>query len=286
MLSEYRFGLVLRRSAGLAVGAVALTMAACGGDDAAPTPPPGGTTTVTSPTAQAGRAAAGAAAAGAPSAPKPSPSAGTGGVVSAPPATGGMGGGAGMTAATPAAGSGGAPAAGAGGGGMEMMGTLGGKLMYTGEFTKGMTIPKKNKCPMSMLGNGMGDNKSPALEWSGGPADTKSFAIVLFDTMYNVFHWAIWDIPPTTNSLPEGLASGYELMTPMGAHQRAGAGSDDHAYFGPCSDAGASAGTYQYRLYALKTDKLPLMESSTGPMIQTAVMDAMLEMTVWEGKPE
>jgi Raf kinase inhibitor-like YbhB/YbcL family protein len=166
------------------------------------------------------------------------------------------------------------------------VGSLGGPLMYTGEFTMGDTIPAANKCPMSLLGGSMGGNQSPALEWSGGPAETKAFAIVLFDTRYNVFHWAIWDIPATINSLPEGLPAGYELSEPAGAHQRAGSGPEMHAYYGPCSDGGAQAGTYEYRLFAVDSEALELTESSTGDAIQAAITGAMLEMTVWEGMPE
>ena len=161
---------------------------------------------------------------------------------------------------------------------------LGGPLKYTGQFTMGMTIPPANKCPMSVIGGGTGDNKSPALSWTGGPASTKSFAIVLFDTRYNMLHWVLWDIPANVNELAEALPSGYALMTPAGAHQAANMGRDPHAYYGPCS-SGSAAGTYEYRLYALNTDKLMLTESSTALQAQRAIEDAKLEMVVWSGKP-
>ena len=196
---------------------------------------------------------------------------------------GGMGGSAGSTMAG-MGGMGGSAGSTAGSGGMT--GTLGGPLKYTGTFTMGMMIPTKNMCPM-VTGGGSGENKSPALEWTGGPAGTKSFAIVLFDTTYMMLHWAIWDIPPTVNMLAEGLPSGYELATPMGAHQAANMGTDKHAYYGPCSGTGSfiAAGTYEYRLYALNKDKLGLMESTEATAAQTAIEGAMLEMTKWAGKP-
>jgi Raf kinase inhibitor-like YbhB/YbcL family protein len=178
--------------------------------------------------------------------------------------------------------------AGAAGSGSASGGTLGGPLKYTDMFTMGKTIPKHYKCPMDKIGSGMGDNKSPALSWTGGPAETKSFAIVLFDTQYMMLHWAMWDIPANVNSLPEGLPSGYELMNPPGAHQAANMGDDKHAYFGPCSSPGGfpAAGVYEFRLYALKTDKLSLMESTTATAAQTAIEGASLEKVVWTGMPE
>lgn len=163
---------------------------------------------------------------------------------------------------------------------------LGGPLMYTGMFTMGTTIDPKYKCPKDVIGTGMGENKSPPLSWTGGPADTKSFAVVLFDTRYGMLHWALWDIPATVNMLPEGLASGYELTNPMGAHQASNMGSDKHAYYGPCTGAGASAGTYEYRLYALKVDKLGLMESTAATAAQTAIEGMMLQKVAWSGMPK
>lgn len=223
-----------------------------------------------------------------------------------PPATGsgaagaGMAAGAaGMTASGGAAGvtaSGGAGmgAAGSGTAGADgaAMGTLGGKLMYSDELTKGMTVPSKYKCPMSMLAGtsgmrGMGDNKSPPLAWTGGPADTKSFAIVLFDTRYSQFHWALWDIPASVNKLPEGIAGGYDVKDPAGAHQFSGNNTmDSHAYFGPCSDAGPMSGMYEFRLFALNKDKLDLTTMSNGMAIQSAIDGAMTEMIVWKATPE
>ncbi|MEY4583410.1 MAG: hypothetical protein RL701_8113, partial [Pseudomonadota bacterium] len=105
----------------------------------------------------------------------------------------------------------------------------------------------------------------------------------LYDTRYNMLHWTLWDIPPTVNELPEGLPSGYALTNPAGAHQQSNMGPM-HAYYGPCS-GGSFAGTYEYRLYALKVATLTLTESSTGPEAQKAIEAAMLGMTVWSGKP-
>jgi Raf kinase inhibitor-like YbhB/YbcL family protein len=186
------------------------------------------------------------------------------------------------------AGAAGAMAGAAGMSGSASGGTLGGPLKYTDMFTMGKTIPKKYKCPMDKIGSGMGENKSPPLAWTGGPADTKSFAIVLYDTMYTMIHWAMWDIPPNVNMLPEGLPTGYNLMTPMGAHQAADMGDDKHGYFGPCSSPGGPlpAGVYEFRLYALKTDKLMVTESSSADAARMAIEAASLEKVVWSGMPE
>lgn len=288
-------------STGGAAGGQAMTAAGTGTAAAGTTAPATAGTTATG-TAGAGTAAVGGAkpATAGTAAPTGAAGSSTGAAGAAPAGAAGStgaaaGGGAMATAGTAAAAgasagaAGGGPTAGTGAGAAGAasggMGTLGGPLKYTSALMMGMTIPALNKCPMDVIGGGMGMNKSPALSWTGGPADTKSFAIVLFDTMYGALHWAIWDIPPTINMLPEGLPAGYELMNPMGAHQTAAMGPNPHQYFGPCS-SGARAGTYEFRLYALNTAKLMgITESSAGPEAQKAIEAAKLESVVWSAKP-
>jgi len=159
-------------------------------------------------------------------------------------------------------------------------------LAYTGAFTMGETIPVEHKCLESVLGTGMGDNISPPLEWRGGPHETQSFAVVLFDTRYSRFHWAIWDIEASVTELPEGIPAGFEVADPAGARQRGGAPAHFNEYFGPCSDAGATAGVYEYRLYALSEATLGLPMDVTPDDLQIAIDGATLEMTAWSGTPE
>ena len=51
-----------------------------------------------------------------------------------------------------------------------------------------------------------GKNLSPALFWSGAPADTKSFAIMVHDpdapTGSGFWHWVVYNIPAGTESIP------------------------------------------------------------------------------------
>jgi phosphatidylethanolamine-binding protein len=53
-----------------------------------------------------------------------------------------------------------------------------------------------------------GSNVSPALSWSGAPAGTKSFAVMMYDpdapTGSGWWHWVAFNLPPTVTSLARG----------------------------------------------------------------------------------
>jgi len=119
-------------------------------------------------------------------------------------------------------------------------------------FQNGQAIPADFTC----AGKAFGDGTSPALAWSGAPAGTLSFAILLKDLTIesgqsagdmnpeHPYHWTIWNIPSTTTSLAASLPSG-QVPIP-GTEQKNGGPpflpQGTYGYFGPCPNLGA-AGT-------------------------------------------
>jgi Raf kinase inhibitor-like YbhB/YbcL family protein len=98
-----------------------------------------------------------------------------------------------------------------------------------------------------------GENQSPELDWTAGPAGTQSYAIGLHDlsngaTGYT--HWVVWNIPAATLKLPANLQRKAMLDMPAGARQSSF--NDDNAYAGP----GAHGNVYEFKVYALKTATL------------------------------
>jgi Raf kinase inhibitor-like YbhB/YbcL family protein len=95
-----------------------------------------------------------------------------------------------------------------------------------------------------------GADVSPVLAWNEPPAGTQSFALVVDDPdvpTKTVIQWLIYDLPPATRALPEGVPTKAKL--PDGSRQ----GKNDYGkigYSGPCPASGA-AHHYFFKLYAL-----------------------------------
>lgn len=110
-----------------------------------------------------------------------------------------------------------------------------------------------------------GDNRSPALDWSGAPAGTKSFALTLFDPDagggHGFWHWVVLDIPVEQTYLPEDAGSGATL--PAGAVQSTN-DFGEAGYGGACPPAGSGAHHYVFTLYAMGMSKVPATRASVA----------------------
>jgi Raf kinase inhibitor-like YbhB/YbcL family protein len=114
-----------------------------------------------------------------------------------------------------------------------------------------------------------GGNLSPALAWSGAPADTQSFALLVHDpdapTGSGWWHWVVYNIPAGTSSLPAGAGDPKKGLMPKGAVQ----GRTDYGsvgYGGPCPPPGKPH-HYNFTLYALKVPKLEVPEGASPALI-------------------
>lgn len=124
-------------------------------------------------------------------------------------------------------------------------------------FAEGAAIPAEHQCT-AISG---GQNLSPPLSWTAGPAGTQSYAIVMKDVDINFNHWVIWDIPASTTSLPAGVENAFQPANVPGAKQAA-LNANLVGYFGPCSPT--TVNTYEFRVYALPVANVPsLTQQST-----------------------
>jgi Raf kinase inhibitor-like YbhB/YbcL family protein len=134
-------------------------------------------------------------------------------------------------------------------------------------FANNATIPIKYTCQQDKKA---GNDISPPLAWGPGTNNPSSYAIILNDLGNGNKHWAIWDIPAATTSLPEGLSLGFNVPEVAGAKQKAlGSGNQTLQYFGPCP--GGTNHKYEFTLYAINKATLPgLSQSSTVAQVETA----------------
>ena len=115
-----------------------------------------------------------------------------------------------------------------------------------------------------------GANVSPALQWSYAPSGTKSFAVTVFDpdapTGSGWWHWVIFNIPATATGLAKDAGNPALNLVPAGSIQsRTDFGKP--GYGGACPPAGDKPHRYIFKIYALKTDKLPLDSDASAAMV-------------------
>lgn len=115
-----------------------------------------------------------------------------------------------------------------------------------------------------------GGNVSPELRWSGAPAGTKSFALLVHDpdapTGSGWWHWVVWNIPATASALPARAGDPAAALLPAGTVQ----GNTDFGapgYGGPCPPPGSKPHRYFFRLHALKVDRLDLPANATAAFV-------------------
>jgi len=105
-------------------------------------------------------------------------------------------------------------------------------------FAEGATIPDDFTC--------RGAGVSPPLQWTGVPADARSLALVVSDPDAGgegFTHWVLFDIDPTTRSLPTGTV-------PPGARQ-ALSSKGTAGWTPPCPPSGTHH--YVFTLYVLRS---------------------------------
>jgi Raf kinase inhibitor-like YbhB/YbcL family protein len=112
-------------------------------------------------------------------------------------------------------------------------------------FADGAEIPQEYTC--------QGRDVSPPLRWSGAPAGTRSFALIVDDPdapdpehpRTTWVHWVVYDLPADASALAEAV-------TPAALPAGARAGLNDWKrtrYGGPCPPIGRHR--YFHKLYAL-----------------------------------
>ncbi len=141
-----------------------------------------------------------------------------------------------------------------------------------------------------------GRNISPPLTWSGAPAGTREFALILEDPDAGspppYVHWLIYKIPATANGLPENVP--IDAATPMpasiGGAMQGVNGFRRNIYRGPAPPPGRPH-HYHFIVYALDTalnlqpglTRQQLLDAMKGHVIAVGEIVATYQR---EGSPE
>lgn len=135
-------------------------------------------------------------------------------------------------------------------------GAASGLTLHSSAFTDGGLLPAPYVCAAR---TGLPSDTNPPLDWSGVPAATTQFAL-LMSTVANdagatvtKYNWVLYDIPAAARTIAERntiVTSGNTGVTQVGI---VGLSSDGPqlAYSPPCSAAGSGRRTYTFTLYAL-----------------------------------
>jgi len=145
--------------------------------------------------------------------------------------------------------------------------------LQSGDFTPGSTIPTR-----AMALDCGGKNRSPQLAWSGAPAGTKSFALILRDPDAQLpggfYHWVVYNLGPNTHALAAGAT--------LGAAQLGETSAGRAGYYGPCPPPGP-AHHYIFTLYALDVAHIAASTPLTAGELQRRIAAHVLARATLDG---
>jgi phosphatidylethanolamine-binding protein (PEBP) family uncharacterized protein len=114
-----------------------------------------------------------------------------------------------------------------------------------------------------------GLNISPELNWTGVPAGTMSFAVILQDLSNMQAHWVLWNIPGSATMLAADVPQTSSMpATPAGSRQTNASFASGDGYFGP----GSACNVYEFVVYALSVVTFTPTSTTDAAAVRTALM--------------
>jgi Raf kinase inhibitor-like YbhB/YbcL family protein len=115
-----------------------------------------------------------------------------------------------------------------------------------------------------------GDDRSPALSWSGFPPETESFALTMYDpdapTGSGFWHWALFNLPVSVTHLAAGAGSQGSPLLPAEATTLPNE-TRQNSYIGAGPPRGTGVHRYQFIVHAVDVPKLDIDPASTPAVL-------------------
>ena len=146
--------------------------------------------------------------------------------------------------------------------------------LFSSAFTDGGWIPDLHTC--------QGADISPSLEWSGVPAETRSFALIVEDPDAPAgawSHWVLYDVGARIRALPQGFKPRSLGVSGTNDFGKAG-------YGGPCPPKGDEAHRYSFRMSALDVPTVGLPPGSNRAELLEALKGHVLAEAQYMGRFE
>ncbi|MGV8884011.1 MAG: YbhB/YbcL family Raf kinase inhibitor-like protein [Microbacteriaceae bacterium] len=154
------------------------------------------------------------------------------------------------------------------------------------DFREGDCLPLWARSGIAGAG---GEDRSPTLHWSGAPSGTQSFALTMYDpdapTGSGWWHWAVYNIPATVDSLPADAGNPEAGLMPPGAVTLPNEIRLER-YLGAAPPAGHGEHRYFFILSALDVASLDLAEGSTPGLLGFTLADHVIGRAVLTGVSE
>lgn len=133
-------------------------------------------------------------------------------------------------------------------------------------FSNGGTFPFPNVSKGCGSPSADGNDVSPEISWTAGPAGTASYVVTMYDTDaptgVGFWHWIVFNIPPNVTSLPLDASRNM----PAGAIQGYG-DAGVSAYHGPCPPVGDKPHHYWITVSAMDKMFTGFGAGSTGARV-------------------
>jgi Raf kinase inhibitor-like YbhB/YbcL family protein len=133
-----------------------------------------------------------------------------------------------------------------------------------------------------------GEDRSPALEWSGAPEGTQSYVLTVYDpdapTGSGFWHWSLTDVPASATSLPAGAGTDDALLPAEALRRRNEFGTD--TFLGAAPPAGHGEHRYFFTLSALDVPVLEVPADATPAVVGFMLREHLLARAVLVGTQE